>query len=95
MNDAEKKIKEIISRYIGADNDFELFIFGSRSDGTAKKYSDYDIGIMGSEKVPREILSKIKTALDDSDLPYKVDVVDFFLASESFRKEALKNIRKL
>jgi len=95
MDKVEKKIKDIILNNLESDNKYRLFIFGSRVSGTPRKYSDYDIGIEGKDMIPFPVLVKIKIALQDSDLPYKVDVVDFSTVSDDFRKQALKNTKKL
>ncbi len=95
MNSIEQKIKDIILNNIEGDEKYRLFVFGSRADNSARKYSDYDIGIEGKVAISFSVLAKIKTALDDSDLPYKVDVVDFFTVSDDFRKQALKNTKEL
>ena len=95
MDSIEKKIKNIILNNIEDCNEYRLFIFGSRASTQSRKYSDYDIGIEGKKAIPFAVLAKIKTALDDSDLPYKVDVVDFFTVSNNFRNQALKNIKEL
>lgn len=92
--DVEKELKEIIFRFVNP-LEYKVFIFGSRSTGRAKKYSDFDIGIIGKKSVPWRILSLIEEAFEESDLPYKVDIVDFFLASQGFREVALSKIKKL
>ena len=91
---AEKEIKKNISRFLNP-KEYQVFIFGSRVTGQAKKYSDYDVGIFGKKPVPGHILVMIEEALEESDLPYKVDVVDFSLVSSSFRKVALSRIKNL
>lgn len=90
----QKEIKEIIFRFL-SPREYQVFIFGSRATEKEKKFSDYDIGIFGKKPVPWKILSLIEEALEESDLPYKVDVVDFSLVSQGFRKIALSKIKKL
>jgi uncharacterized protein len=90
----EEKIKDIIFRFLDS-KEYEVFIFGSRVKGKAKKYSDYDIGIKGKKAVPGYILTMIEEALEESDLPYKVDIVDFSLVSPEFSQIALSKIKKL
>ena len=69
----------------------KLFIFGSRARGTNRKFSDIDLGVEGQKKLsPKEYLALI-TSLDDSDLPYKVDVVDFSTVTDNFRQIAKQN----
>ena len=90
----EKVIKEIIFKYLNP-KEYQVFIFGSRATGKARKYSDYDIGILGKKPVPLKVLGKIEEALEESDLPYKVEVVDFSLLPSNFKKVALSKIKKL
>ena len=90
----EKEIKKIIYRFLDPKK-YQIFIFGSRASGRAKKYSDYDIGIWGKRRLPSEIKVFIEEALENSDLPVKVDIVDFSLVSSGFRKIALSKTKKL
>jgi predicted nucleotidyltransferase len=69
----------------------EVYLFGSRDTGKATSTSDIDIGIvlkknMGSDKV----IALLKEKIENSNIPYKVDVVDLSQVSESFRKQILK-----
>lgn len=87
-------VKKIISNFIDL-NRYQLFVFGSRAKGTARKFSDYDVGIAGKKEVPFKKLALIKEALEDSDLPYIIDVVDLVSASQEFQKIALTGAKKL
>ena len=91
---AEEEIKEIIFRFLDKD-EYKVFIFGSRANEQARKYSDYDIGISGSKPLPETTKFMIEEALEKSDLPYKIDIVDFSLVSPEFKKVALKKIKEL
>jgi type I restriction enzyme S subunit len=75
--------------------EYQVFIFGSRATGKSKKFSDFDIGIWGKKPIPSHLVALIEEALEDSDLPYKVDIVDFSLLPTKFRKVALSKIKKL
>ena len=90
----EKKIKKIIFQFL-TPNECQLFIFGSRATGKAGKFSDYDIGILGKKPLSLGTLALIKEALEDSDLPVRVDVVDFSSVSSEFKKVALSEIKEL
>lgn len=50
-------------------------IFGSRALGTHKEGSDIDIVLYGS--VNEKILGQIRNAIDDTALPYFVDVIPY------------------
>ncbi|MFM7458606.1 MAG: restriction endonuclease subunit S [bacterium] len=64
-----------------------IFAFGSRANWTAKQSSDLDLAIDGfGVKLDKKIKSNLEDAFEESDLPYKVDVVDLNSVSESFRE---------
>lgn len=90
----QEMIKKIIFRYLDPKKN-NVFIFGSRADNTARRFSDIDIGIEGKDRTSSTILSMIKADFDDSDIPYTVDVVDFLTTSINFKNIAKKNIISL
>ena len=94
MKKPEEEIKRIIYRFLNP-KEYQVFVFGSRATGKAKKFSDFDIGILGKKSVPSIAKFLIEEALEESDLPYKVDIVDFSLVSNNFRKVALSKIKRL
>ena len=61
-------------------------MFGSRASGTAKEYSDLDIAIMGDEPLSLRVVSALDEALGESDLPFKVDIVEWARIDEGFRR---------
>ncbi len=65
--------------------DREVLAFGSRATWTAKDYSDLDLAVMGEEPLSLRTVSALDEALGDSDLPFKVDVVDWARIDDSFR----------
>ncbi len=94
MKDYLPEMKTIIAKYLDLQK-YRLFLFGSRVAGTNRKFSDYDIGILGPEKVPLREMALISADLDDSNIPYRVDVVDFQSVSEKFRRVAMKEVKYL
>lgn len=90
----EKIIRDIIFQFINP-NEYQVFIFGSRATGKAKKFSDYDIGIEGKKPIAWETMALVKEMFEESDLPFKVDLVDFSLVSDKFRETALSKIKEL
>ncbi len=63
----------------------EVWAFGSRVKGTAKQYSDLDLAVIASHPLDLIILAALSDDFSDSDLPFKVDVVDWTTTSEAFR----------
>lgn len=65
--------------------DCTVLAFGSRVQNNAKKYSDLDLAIVGSERLDRRRIYRLKEAFEDSVLPFRVDIVDWFSLTVSFR----------
>lgn len=82
-------VKATVRRHLAEE--YKLFVFGSRVVGTNRKFSDLDVGIMGPKPVAAGILVTLKDELDDSDIPYRVDVVDFAKVGQDFKRVALTN----
>ncbi len=95
MIDLEDKyivfIKEIISKYL---IDYELYLYGSRAKGLARKYSDVDLAI-SSPMLTQEIKSKIEFDLENSTFPYKIDLADLNNITEQFKKLIESSLVKL
>jgi type I restriction enzyme S subunit len=66
--------------------DSAVWAFGSRATGRAKPYSDLDLAISGDKPLGIDLTAQLTEAFAESDLPYKVDIVDWSTASERFRK---------
>lgn len=61
-------------------------VFGSRVQGNAKPFSDLDLVVMGDTPLDFRQLAALKDAFAESNLPFRVDVVDWASTSEAFRK---------
>jgi predicted nucleotidyltransferase len=68
-----------------------VWIFGSRARGDHKAFSDIDIMYETKEDNPLLVgfISVLKESIEESRLPYKVDIVDFKDLAESYRTSAL------
>lgn len=65
---------------------YEVWVFGSRARWTAKDHSDLDLCVVSDKPLSFSVLGAMAEDFSDSDLPWKVDVVDWATTSESFRK---------
>ena len=63
----------------------EVWAFGSRARRTAKPYSDLDLALIAREPVSPQQLAALADAFETSDLPIRVDVVDWAATSDTFR----------
>lgn len=61
----------------------KFYAFGSRVKGTNQKFSDLDLCY--KDPIDKKVLRDIKFALEDSNLPIFVDIVDYNSCSESFK----------
>ena len=64
----------------------QVYAFGSRIKGTARKNSDLDLVIKSEEPLKLEEFYDIKDAFSESDIPYRVDLSDWSLLSANFKK---------
>jgi predicted nucleotidyltransferase len=55
----------------------KAWVFGSRATGRARLYSDLDLAIDAGRHLTLDERARLTEAFCDSDLPYKVDVVDW------------------
>lgn len=60
-------------------------VFGSRVQGTAKPFSDLDLAIMGDEPLDFRTHAALKDAFAESNLPFRVDLVDWATTSDIFK----------
>lgn len=66
--------------------DREVWAFGSRVKWTAKPFSDLDLAVIGEQPLPAGVVADLAETFDESELPIKVDVVDWATTSEAFRQ---------
>ncbi|KZX14221.1 nucleotidyltransferase family protein [Methanobrevibacter filiformis] len=64
----------------------KVLIFGSRLKGNNKKFSDLDLAFICNEGLGLKRRINLDIKFEESDLPYKVDVVDYNEASKEFKK---------
>lgn len=75
-------VRDLLRRHVPGR---EVWAFGSRVKGTAKPYSDLDLAILGDQPLPLSARSDLAEAFTESDLPFKVDLVDWATTSARFR----------
>lgn len=77
------EIQRILHRHVP---DCEVRAFGSRVRGRASKYSDLDLAIVAARPVADAKFAELKNAFAESDLPIRIDVLDWHALSDRFRK---------
>lgn len=87
-------IKTILRQHLPSNA--KVGVFGSRVTGKARKYSDVDLIInISGENVPIQTLFVLATEFEESDLPFKVDVVDWNKLSAEFQEMIADEIIEL
>ena len=64
----------------------EVRAFGSRATWTARDFSDLDLAIVGESRLDTDLIWRLKEAFSESDLPIRVDVLDWHAISDKFRE---------
>ena len=75
-------IKKILHKHVP---DCEVRAFGSRVLHTAKSYSDLDLVLVGEKELDQPSLNRLIEAFEESDIPFRVDLLDWNAISDSFR----------
>ncbi len=78
-------VKEILKKY-----SYTFYVYGSRAKKKARKNSDLDLCY--KEKIPGKVISSIKEQFEESDLPFKVDIVSWENMSPTFQKLIEKDL---
>ena len=68
-----------------------VWAYGSRTKGSAKRYSDLDLAVITQEPLTFQKLATLENAFSDSELEWKVDILDWASASEEFKRIVLKH----
>jgi predicted nucleotidyltransferase len=84
LSEAELAIvRDILRTHLTPET--RVWVFGSRATATARRYSDLDLALEGDKPLSTDVLGDIAEALSESDLPYKVDVIDLRSVDPAFR----------
>ncbi len=79
-------IIETLDKHLAPES-YQLFVFGSRSqEAPCKTHSDLDIVVKMNSAIPRKNLFNIEEDLEESNLNYRIDLLDLHRISESFRQ---------
>jgi predicted nucleotidyltransferase len=80
-----EQVKEIVLRAL-APYPASIYLFGSRARGDATPTSDVDVAVEPHGELPVALLSELDEMLEESTVPYFVDVVDLRSADPAFRE---------
>ena len=91
VNPYLEQIRACILTELG-DQNVSIALFGSRARGESKRGSDVDIAVIAHGRWNERRMVFLREKLEELNVPYKVDVVDFSMVSEEFREHAFQSI---
>ena len=77
-------VRDVLHRFLPTGA--RAFVFGSRAHGGARRYSDLDLAVAWDRPLGLRLIGEIAEALSESDLPYKVDILDLAAIDPAFRE---------
>ena len=80
-------VRQILAAYAP---DVKAWAFGSRVNGTARKFSDLDIALDADGEMDLRTMAELRHAFQESDLPMSVDLIDLATVTPAFRKRIAK-----
>ena len=86
-------LKTILKRHLNPKKN-RAFIFGSQATKKSSRTSDLDVGVIG-QPLAGKTYFELKADLEESNLPFTVDLVDFNDVSDTFKQVAEQKIVKL
>jgi len=76
------------------EHDAEIWLFGSCARGDVLQHSDIDIAILPRDELPTGFFADLAESVEESSIPYDVDIVDLRSAAPSLvdevRREGVK-----
>ncbi|MBE8221978.1 MAG: nucleotidyltransferase domain-containing protein [Bdellovibrionales bacterium] len=79
-----KIVNDLLKKHL--PNNCKVWVFGSRAKKQSKFNSDLDLALDCPDKIDFKSIIQLKEDLEESKLPYTVDVVNFYNIEESFKK---------
>ena len=90
---ALEELRQMVLDALGG-HEAEVWLFGSCARGEIMQHSDIDIAILPRTDVPPEFFSALSEQIEESSIPYDVDLVDLRRAAptlvEEVRREGVK-----
>ena len=89
MKDSHKKelLKIILKHFPNA----KVYLFGSRARKNQKEGSDVDLAIDIGEKIDFDAILHLKSVIEETTIPFFVDIVDMHSAPDTLKEEIIKD----
>lgn len=67
-----------------------VYLFGSHARGEVRHASDIDVAILAREELPPAFFALLADKIEESTIPYDVDLVDLREVSAAFRDKVVR-----
>lgn len=85
-------VVKILKKYVP---DCKVWAFGSRTTDHFHPYSDLDLLIQDKDRLNLAIFTHLSEDFAESDLPIKVDIIDWHRITKEFRDHIRKHCERL
>ena len=86
MNIYIDRIRQMVLSVL-ADEEADVYLFGSWARGTARHGSDVDVAVEFIGASNERKIADLREQLEESTIPYRVDIVGMSRAAETLREE--------
>src|ERR1700733_12496907 len=83
-----EKLKNLVLNHFSGYK-VKIYLFGSYARGSATHVSDVDIGILPLEPISNQVFVEIRDKIEESKIPYFVDIVNMNDASKALKEQIL------
>ncbi|MDX2196910.1 MAG: nucleotidyltransferase domain-containing protein [Cytophagales bacterium] len=93
MHFRDKDKKLLIDNFFKINVPLEVWVYGSRANGTSHEGSDIDLVIRGNEldKFPKKVYYALKNSIQKSNIPIMVDLFEWHILPDTFKQNILQN----
>ncbi|MFN2378241.1 MAG: nucleotidyltransferase family protein [Candidatus Binatia bacterium] len=89
LDSSLREVRRIVLEGLG-DCRAKVWLFGSRASGGAREGSDIDVAVLPLDSIRPGVFASIRDALEESPVPWNVDLVDLTTASPALRANVEK-----
>lgn len=80
------ELRQMVLQALGA-HAAEVWLFGSCARNEVMQHSDIDVAILPRDELPEGFFARLTESIEESSIPYDVDVVDLSRAAPSLIEE--------
>ena len=84
-----RTVNQLVIEPLSTQHHAQVWVFGSRARGQQRPFSDLDILVDSESPLEPALLGEIRAALEESNLPIKVDLVELNTLADAYRDQVL------